>query len=176
MLLRCVKECKRAKCGGAHEYGKCGEGTNPKCCNCGGAHSAAYWGCAVMKRETEIHNVKLKDKVSYAEAVKRVDQTGNVGRHLRDLPVVRDREAGSVAVRPTMKEYGWREKMDLVTFVAGVINATAEVKSKTDRIQIITKAAVQHLGMVGLKWEEVRDGLCVIPPSQESVECRVLPI
>lgn len=59
------------------------------------------------------------------------------------------------------------EKRDLVIFIAGVVNATAEVKSKTDRIQIITKAAIQHLGMWGLKWEEIRDGLCVTSASQE---------
>ena len=52
-------------------------------------------------------------------------------------------------------------------FIAGVINATSEVKSKTERIQIITKAAIHHLGMMGLKWEEVRDGLSGMLPSQE---------
>lgn len=25
------------------EYGKCGEGVKPKCCNCGGNHGVAYW-------------------------------------------------------------------------------------------------------------------------------------
>lgn len=48
----------------------------------------------------------------------------------------------------------------MVIFIAGVINATAEVKSKTERIQIITKAAIQHLGMLDLKWEEIRDCSC----------------
>lgn len=35
------------------------------------------------------------------------------------------------------KEDGGREKKKLVTFIAGVINVTADIKSKTDRIQII---------------------------------------
>lgn len=56
---------------------------------------------------------------------------------------------------------------DLVIFIAGVINATAEVKSKTERIQIITNAAIQRLGMAGLRWEKVRDGLRVVSASQE---------
>lgn len=60
----------------------------------------------------------------------------------------------------------WEEKRDLVTFIAGVIHATAEIQSKMERIQIIAKAAIQHLGMVGLKWEEIRDGL-IVKPSQE---------
>ncbi len=48
-------------------------------------------------------------------------------------------------------------KRDLVTFIAGVINSTAEVKSKNEKIQLIVKAAINHLGLVGLTWEEVRD-------------------
>lgn len=47
----------------------------------------------------------------------------------------------------------------MVTFIAGVINATSDVKSKTERIQIV-KAAVHHLDMVVMKWEEIRDSLC----------------
>ena len=54
-----------------------------------------------------------------------------------------------------------------MTFVAGVINATADVKSKTERIQIIVKAAVHHLCMRGIRWEEVRDELSV-QASQDS--------
>jgi len=47
----------------------------------------------------------------------------------------------------------------LVTFIAGVINATMEGKSKTDRIQIIVKAAVHHLDIRELTWEEVGNEL-----------------
>lgn len=34
-----------------------------------------------------------------------------------------------------------------------VVNATAGVKSKTERIQIIVKAAVRQMGMSGVRWE-----------------------
>ncbi len=47
----------------------------------------------------------------------------------------------------------------LVIFIAGVVNATMEIKSKTERIQIIVKAAVHHLNISGLTWEEVRNDL-----------------
>lgn len=47
----------------------------------------------------------------------------------------------------------------LVTFIAGVVNATMEVKSKTERIQIILKAAAHHLDVTELTWEEVRSDL-----------------
>lgn len=45
----------------------------------------------------------------------------------------------------------------MVTLIAGVINATAKIRSKMERIQIIVKAAIHHLEMAGLKWEELRD-------------------
>ena len=162
------KRC--AKCGGEHDYGECGEGVKPKCCNCGGGHSAAYWGCEVMRRETEIQSVKRKDRVHYAEAVKRVEQTkrvneGNVRGEMATGNVWAQRQE-QIKEKEKKEKKEWGEKRDLVIFIAGVINATAEVKSKTERIQIITKAAIQHLGMVDLKWEEIRECL-VVHSSQE---------
>lgn len=120
-----------------------------------------------MKREVEIKNIKMKEKVSYAEALKRVDtlkRAGgeNVRREISSATAWKQRQE----MLKEKEKKAWEEKRDLVTFIAGVINATAEVKSKTKRIQIITKAAIQHLDMVGLKWEEIRDGLSV-QPSQE---------
>lgn len=65
----------------------------------------------------------------------------------------------SISGKEEEKERGG--KRDLVIFIAEVINATAEVKSKTERIQIIAKAAIQHLGMLDIKWKEIRDCLAV---------------
>lgn len=61
----------------------------------------------------------------------------------------------------------WEEKEKLVTFIAGVINTAYEVQSKTERIQIIIKAEVHHLDIIGLKWEKVIDNL-VLQPSRKS--------
>ena len=51
------------------------------------------------------------------------------------------------------------ENKKLVTFIASVINNTAGVESKRQKIQLIVEAAVHHLGLVGMTWEEVRDEL-----------------
>ena len=51
------------------------------------------------------------------------------------------------------------DKRPSVTFIAGVINSMAELKSKNDQIQLVVKAAVSHEGLVGLTWEEVRENL-----------------
>lgn len=45
-----------------------------------------------------------------------------------------------------------------MTFIAGIINNTAEVKSNSDQIQPVDKA-VNNLGLVGLTWEEVKQNL-----------------
>lgn len=58
------------------------------------------------------------------------------------------------------------QRKKLVTFMSWVINATSEITSKTERIQII-KAAVHHSDMTG----EVRDELSV----QSGQESACLP-
>lgn len=63
------------------------------------------------------------------------------------------------AAKEKLDKKEWAEKKKLSTFMSGVINATGGIKSKTERIQVIVIAAVHHLGMEGLKWEEVRDEL-----------------
>lgn len=68
----CKGKRRCARCGGEHEYRKCGEEVRPKCCNCGGNHSVAYWGCEVLKKEVEVQKMKGKKKLSYADAVKLV--------------------------------------------------------------------------------------------------------
>lgn len=163
-----AKDCKGtrrcARCGGDHEYGQCGEGVQPKCCNCGGNHSVAYWGCEAMRREIDVQQTKVKEKVSYAEAVKRLS-------HGSQETGKKQKEHVSVVVKEVRKTMVWEEKKKLVTFIAGVINATSDVKSKTERIQIIVKAAVHHLDMVGLKWEEVRDDLSVQASQDPCIGC-----
>ncbi|XP_067275529.1 uncharacterized protein [Pseudorasbora parva] len=158
MAKVCKGKRRCARCSGDHEYGKCGEEVRPKCCNCGGSHSVAFWGCEVMRKEVKIQQIKTKEKLSYVEAVKRTEQEKEQSRgHVREV-----REC-----QQEKKEQWEEERKKIVIFIAGVINATAEIRSKTERIQIIVKAAIHHMGMTGLKWEEVRDELSV-QSSQET--------
>lgn len=60
-----------------------------------------------------------------------------------------------------------RKEKKLVAFIAGVINSTAGIESKTQKTQLVVIAAIRHLGMIGLSWEEVRDEL-QIRSSQET--------
>lgn len=136
------------------EYGKCGVGVRPKCCSCGGEHSVAFWGCEVMKQQTVVQKTRVMQKVTYSmqKHVKKKErekerQTGNP--KLGEKQVL---EKVMEMVERKMEE----EKKKMVTFIAGVINATSDVKSKTARIQIIVKAACHSLDIKNIRWEDIK--------------------
>lgn len=161
-----AKTCKGkrrcARCGEDHSFEECNHKEQPRCCSCGGNHSVAYGGCEVLRKEKKIQQVRTQGKLTYAEAVRIVNQRGGNG----------ERDSTEIHLNKSMESEQANEgKMlvdmrKLITFIAGVINATMGVKSKTERIQIITKAAVNHLDFRGLTWEEVRNDLS-IQTSQE---------
>lgn len=103
-----------------------------------------------MRKEVEIQHVK--ERIAYAEAAKRVGG----GKQVRDEG---ERKQKRGYMLHEVERKLWKEKKKMVTFIAGVINATAEIKSKMERIQIIVKAASHHLDMRDLRWEEIRDEL-----------------
>lgn len=121
--------------------------------NCGGNHGLAYGGCEVMKRGRETQQVRAQSKITYAETVKMVsqgkgyDEKSRVGRRLTAGP--EQENEGKVMM----------DLKRLVTFIAGVVNATMGVISKTERIQRIVKAAAHHLDVTGLTWEKVQNDL-----------------
>lgn len=145
----CKGKRRCARCGEDHEYEECNKSRQPKCCNCGGSHSVAYGGCEIMKREVQVQQVRVRNKISYAEAVKVVKQRTEVGAENRM----------NTGLNQTKENKMYVDLRKLVTFIAGVINATMEIKSKTERIQVIVKAAANHLNINEMTWEEVRDDL-----------------
>lgn len=66
----CKGKRRCARCN--HKYGRCE--VQPKCCHCRGEHNVAFWGCEAMRCEIVIQWIRLKEKVSYAKAVKRAGQ------------------------------------------------------------------------------------------------------
>jgi len=88
---RCTGKRRCGRCGGDHEYGKCGTGVKPKYCNCGGEHSVAYWGCEAMKKEITVQQMKVNEKISYAEAARRAGKENGSGKQQnREKQVVTD--------------------------------------------------------------------------------------
>lgn len=152
ILPKCVKGREDVQCSKDHEYGKCGVGVKPKCCNCGGEHSVVFWGCEVLRQQTVIQKTRVLQRVTYAEACKMVEQDRQIGKHRVEEKKV------MVKVMEIVERKIEEEKKKMVTFIAGVINATSDVKSKTERIQIIVKAACHSLDMKNIRWEDIRGG------------------
>lgn len=118
-----------------------------KCCNCGGDHNVACGGCDVRKRAVEVQKVKIKDNISYAEAVKIIqgegetmERTGNEGnfvggqRNLRDISVSME---------------------NLILFIEYVINCTDQVRHKTEKIKVIVKGAEKFWSVKHISWEQI---------------------
>jgi len=70
----CNGKLRCARYGGEHEYGKCGQGVNPKCYNCGENHSAGYGGCKVRKNGLKAQNIRISEGISYVEALMHVQK------------------------------------------------------------------------------------------------------
>jgi len=195
--LRCFKcqrighvaqQCKWrqrcAKCGGDHEYGKCSKDTKLKCCNCGGEHSAAYAGCVVQKQAKEVQRYKVVNKVSYAEALKRIGtyeskengpaMYNESAMHEVGLPQRSGRrriQPGPVDITPVNTQQVCRhkcivkentlmvEKKSFVAFICKVVNVATRQERKSDRIKTVVEAAEEYLGIRDLKAEDIHSML-----------------
>lgn len=130
----------------------------PRCCNCGGAHSAAYQGCVKQQEEKEVQRYRAVNLVSYAEAVKQVKARGpatNQRVNQKEASMQGDGQGRDDSLvrgdRPTMQV----GKIDFLAFIIKVINCSAQATTRTDRIKIILQAAKAHLDMASVPVEEV---------------------
>lgn len=146
-VCRGKQRCPR--CSGDHRVEECGGNCDFKCCNCGEQHAVTYGGCEVRKKAVEIQKVKVASSISYAEAVRKVqeqnpggsgDQTGDSGR------------------QQNVDESNKLSMDNLIVFLAYVINCADQAKHKTDKIKIIVKGAEKYLG-VNISWEQVNKRL-----------------
>lgn len=174
--LRCFK-CQRfghvaavcrgkqrcGKCGEeGHEYGKCNEGTKIKCCNCGGEHSAAYKGCGAHKRAAEIQRVRVEEKLTYAEAIKKVNRAtkkDNVMEQQPPMGRVMEQKLSHANGHAADKINVGVDKVKFVAFLAEVINCSAQTQSRTDRIRIIIRAAKKYLDVGEITVEMINETL-----------------
>lgn len=142
----CRGKQRCARCGGDHEYGKCGEGVKAKCCNCGGEHSAGFGGCMAHKHAVKIQNVRITEGVTYAEAVQKAKQNEEIQREVKI-----QEWTGNTLVQSKKKEDSLViGKMEFVSFMAEVVNCSAQTESRTERIKIIIRAAERYLNVAGV--------------------------
>lgn len=153
----CKGKQRCGRCAGDHEYGKCEEGAALKCCNCGGEHSSAYRGCTVSKRAEEVQKVKIQTGVSFAEAARKIPAQSTV--QVNKTAAVEACSSACQGCSKIKEDTLLMRKDDFVLFMVEIINCTAQVERKTEKIKIIVKAAQKYLGFKNTSWELVEERL-----------------
>lgn len=153
----CKGKMRCAKCGEEHQYGKCREGTKLKCCNCGGEHSAAYAGCPVQQQAREIQKVKTNQNLTYAEAARKVKQqteTQTHREHVQNSQVNKSEKQKSMLQNDSIDNISVN-KIDLVAFICAVVNGTAQVERRSDKIKIVAECANKFLNCTDISAEQI---------------------
>ena len=97
-----AKHCRSSKvrcprCSEEHTFQECDKKSEtPKCANCGGPHSAAYKGCPKYAERKEILKVKTEKKISFADAVKQVQNKTTAKTQLNFTPLENDQQKEKV--------------------------------------------------------------------------------
>lgn len=160
----CRGNLRCARCSGEHEYGKCDVGAKVKCCDCGEEHSAGIGGCIAHKHAVKIQNVRIAEGLTYAEAAQKAKQHEQTKGEMR----IQDRNESALVQDNTNEEKLEIGKIEFVSFVAEVINCSAQSESRTERIKIIIRAAERYLDVAGVTLEKINDMLKTKPSTQTS--------
>lgn len=134
----CRGKRKCGKCGGDHSYEDC---ASALCCpNCGEEHSAAYKGCRFYANALEVQKIRTNERVSYAEALKRVNK--DVGNHLSQQPL-----PPRVQVISPPSDSFIIKKVDFLAFISDVVSGSkfSKVSNRSDVIKLVSMAAGKYL-------------------------------
>lgn len=140
----CRGKQRYARCGGEHDYSKCEQGVDPKCCNCGGEHSAGYRGCQARQKVLKVQNVRVEDGLTYAEALKKVEQETKT-KEIEKVEPQRMNKGIEEAKNDSLEI----DKVSFVAFIVEVVNCSAQTESRTERIKIIVREAEKYLEIRG---------------------------
>lgn len=160
--LRCFK-CQRfghvaAVCNGKRRCRRCSkehdgkECTEPvKCCNCGGEHPASFRGCHNYVKAGNVERIRKEEKISYAEAVRRVEKNGGVSQ-----------DQGEAMTRDLAKGQVYNDDLVVISkkgLLAFMVEAMWRVKmvanKKSDVAREIASAAGKFLGFKGINPKEL---------------------
>ncbi|CAL9690622.1 unnamed protein product [Knipowitschia caucasica] len=134
----CRGEKRCGKCGGGHDYSEC-TNSEVKCCNCGGNHVAAYRGCGVHVKAQEVETIKKTENISYAEAVRRVKETGQEGQKAQSESL--NQSGGQVS-----DDCFVVRKVAFFAFLVEVLWAARQVDTPSGIKAMIAKEAGRFLG------------------------------
>ena len=121
------------------------------------------------ERQVEVSRVRIVQKFSYVEEVKKVEEDGSRGRDpkrsgvsSRFVPVQKDRPTSNICF----------SKIGFLAFIAMVINCTARLECKLQKIEVEVSAAERYLGVRDLTSYEFQGVLSGAVPSFQLVDLR----
>lgn len=129
----------------------------------------AYGGCEVRKRAAQVQQEKVKNNLTYAEAVKVVNDRSKQSKMERVVYEKRNEETGRTGERGVTEDTMLVNKKSFVLLIVEVINCTAQAERRSEKIQIIVKAAERFLEIKGLKCEDIRKSLSTESQSSQEV-------
>ena len=115
------------------------------CLHCGGNHKAGAKQCERRIKESKIERTRVKSKISYAEATRRVREEKGTGRKEPD-------RSGTVGKQ---RESLIMDRRRFLPFISMVLNCASEIETKSERIKMVVHAAKEILGIFDVKGDEI---------------------
>lgn len=106
----------------------------------------------MRKRAVEVQQDKGKNNLTYAEAVKVINGRNRQSRTDR---MENGKGTGRIVEGRIPEDTMIVSKRNFVLFMVEVINFTAQTERRTEKLQIIVKAAERFLEIKGLKCEDI---------------------
>lgn len=122
---------------GNMNIGNAKKGTKIKCCNYGGEPRAAYKGCEIHKRAVNVQNVRVKEKLTYADTIRKVNTNANSSRKpapVAQLPAQNVQKCCNVT-----KDTLLVVKSNFFAFMVEIINCSGQTNSRTERTKSLQK-------------------------------------
>lgn len=109
----------------------------------------------MRKNAAQVQNVRIKEGLSYSEAVKKVGKTLESGNKGKGIP----QQKMETVQEKNKENFGIKNNEAFVTFIAEVVNCSARTESRTERIRRIIKAAEKYLEIEGISVEMISEKL-----------------
>ena len=121
-------------------------------CNCEGGHPASYRGCQNYVKAENVERIKKENKISYAEAVRRVEDN-RVVRQSQSTAVAGEQGNGHIAVNDDSVLISKKGLMAFMVETMWRVKMVANKKS--DVAREIASAAERLLGFKGINPKEI---------------------
>ena len=131
------------RCGKENCQEECEGKVQAECLHCGGDHHAGSAKCPRTIKEVKVNRVRTEKKMSYAEALKRVE--GHKEKRVDEKRETEEKGNGNICM----------EKTRFLAFISMVINCAVEIQRKSERIKMVLAAAKRFLNVLDVTGEDL---------------------